>query len=495
MKIVVVGGGTAGTVVSTYFKSYWGDRADITVVYDHKQPGIGVGESLTPVFDAYLKAIGVSTHDLIKNCNATIKLGLKFKDWTKPGHHWHHSFPLNECLEQIDSVMFGYNAISAYDILHKQNDEQYNYGNFFFNNNLIPKHNDLNYRHALHIDATLLGKYLESKFKNRIRIIDGIVEKVNMHDGEISSIVLKDGTELTADIYVDASGYERVLIKNFNPRWVDISNDLPTDRTIPNPAFVTYDFIPPYTTAEATKNGWILDVPLSNRRGTGYVYSSKFTTDEEAREDFNKWLVKTHNIELTSNRVIKFSNGYYETTWNGNCIAMGLSSGFVEPLEATSIHHLIIQMDNFVRLFQGKHLEFDRKTYNTIIREVYENSFNYIRFFYNTNRRDSDFWNYLTDNKPDWIKVLEEKLKYSFLTSKDIPNDRFMFESTSFNCVAYGHGLYDDNRCLKQFLDNHGLYEAAARYSKKVRDVKNIINQQAIDHKAWIDFIKSNPSR
>ncbi len=492
MKIVVVGGGTAGIMVATYFKSYWGDKADISVVYDHKRPGIGVGESMTPVFDAYLKAVGVSTRDLIKHCNATIKLGLKFKNWVL-GKEWQHSFPLNEAFAKIDNVMFSYNAISAYDILHNQNDEQYNYGKFFFNNNKIPSHDNLSYRHALHIDATLLSKYLENKFKNHIKIIDGVVTKVNMKEGEISSIVLQDGSELTADVYIDASGYERILIKNFNAEWVDISDDLPTNRTIPNPTFVTYDFIPPYTTAEASKNGWILDVPLSNRRGTGYVYSSKFTTDEEAREDFNKWLIKTHNKELTSDRVIKFNNGYYKNTWNGNCIAMGLSSGFVEPLEATSIHHLIIQMDNFVRLFQSQHLEYDRKNYNKMMTDVYENAFSYIRFFYNTNRTDSDFWRYLTESKPDWIKDLEEKLKYSFLTSKDIPNDRFMFESTSFNCIAYGHGLYDSNTRLNDFLSHHGLYNAAAMYSRNVDEIKKSVERQSIDHKAWIDFIKSSP--
>jgi tryptophan halogenase len=313
-----------------------------------------------------------------------------------------------------------------------------------------------------------------------------------MQDGNISSIQLDNGHTLTGDVYIDCSGYERVLIKNFNTQWVDISKDLPTDRTIPNPTFVNYNYIPPYTTAEASKNGWILDVPLSNRRGTGYVYSSKFTTDEEAKEDFNKWLLKTHNQELSSDRVIKFNNGYYKNTWVGNCLAMGLSSGFVEPLEATSIHHLIIQMDNFVRLFHGKHLEFDRKNYNRMMQDVYENAFTYIRFFYNTNRTDSDFWRYLTENKPSWLYDLEEKLKYSYLTSKDIPNDRYMFESTSFNCIAYGHGLYDKSD-LKKFLDHHYLYDAAGKYSHLVRTVKEEMKSEVVDHKQWIDLIKSNP--
>ncbi len=493
MKIVIVGGGTSGAVASSYFKSYWGDRAEITVIYDHKKPGIGVGESLTPVFDAYLKAVGISTLDLIRDCNATIKLGLKFKDWAKPGAEWYHSFPHNESLAAIDSVMFNYNAIEAYEILQDQANGGYNYGQFFFQNNLIPSTNNLSYRHALHVDATLFSKYVENKFKDKIKTIDGIVSEVILKDNIIDYIKLQSGEVIRGDVYIDASGYERILIKQFNADWIDMSELLPTNKTIPNPLFKNFNEIPPYTTATASKNGWILDVPLSNRRGTGYVYSSKFTTDEEAKNDFNRWLVETHGVELQSDRVINFTSGYYNNQWIGNCLAIGLASGFVEPLEATSIHHLIIQIDNFTRLFQGTHLAYDQRNYNNTMSEIYENSFKYIRFFYNTNRTDSDFWRYMTSTKPKWILEMEEKFNYGVLTSKDIPNDRFMFESTSFTCIAYGHGLIKNKEGLKKFLDHHHLYNATKNYSEKINLIKDQVKRNAVNHKQWIDYIKSNP--
>lgn len=495
MNIVVIGGGTAGTMTAAYFNSYWGKKANIKLIYDHKRPGIGVGESLTPTFDAFLNAVGITTIDLIKNCNATIKLGLKFKNWTNNNEEWYHSFPLNNALELIDQTMFNYNAIEAYDILKNQNDGQYYYGKFFFENNLIPSADNLSYRHALHIDATLFSKFVESKINKDVTIIDGIVKTVNTNNGKIESLILESGEEILGDVFVDASGYERVLIKHLNSNWIDKSELLPTDSTIPNPIFKDYDYIPPFTTATATKNGWILDVPLSNRRGTGYVYSSKFTSDDEAREDFNNWLKLTHNVELSSNRIIRFSSGYYTNPWTGNCLAVGLSSGFVEPLEATSLHHLIIQIDNFVRLYQGTHLEFDRKVYNKIMNEVYENSFEYIRFFYNTRRTDSELWRYMENNRPQWLKDLEEKFNYGVLTGKDVPNDRFMFDSTSFNCVAYSHGFLKNKISLQKFLDYHGLYNAAQHFSEKIKPVKKQIELNAIDHRKWIDYIKSNPLR
>lgn len=495
MKILIIGGGTSGTMAASYFKSYWGARADATMVYDHKNPGIGVGESLTPVFDAYLKAVGISTLDLIKDCNATIKLGLKFKNWIAQGHEWYHSFPINEAIQSLDSVMFNYNAVEAYDILKGRCDGQYTYGKFWFQNNSIPSIDNNSYRHAMHVDATLFSKYVENKFKDKINVIDGVVSKVNLEDNKITSIELTSGQILTADAYIDASGYERVLIKNFDASWVDMSKDLPTNKTIPNPLFKDFDEIPPYTTATASKNGWILDVPLSNRRGTGYVYSSNFTSDEEARTDFNKWLVETHGVELQSNRIISFSSGYYKNQWSGNCLAIGLASGFIEPLEATSLHQLIIQIDNFTRLFQGKHLEFDRKNYNSVMCEVYENAFRYIRFFYHTKRTDSEFWQYMTETTPSWLKEIEEKFNYGLLTSKDIPNDRFMFESTSFNCIGYGHGMITNKQALEKFLNHHYLYDAAQKYSEQLINIKKVQEQRSVNHKKWIDYIKSNPLR
>lgn len=488
-KIVVIGGGTAGVMSSTYLKSYWGDLVDVTMVYDHKNPGIGVGESLTPTFDSYLKTVGVTTQELIKNCNATIKLGLRFKNWAHEGSDWFHNFAINEAVAQMDQTVFDFNAVDAYDILHDQYDGSYGYDWHYFNNNLIPHHNNLTYRHALHVDANLVGRYIEEKFKDKINIIDALVVDVLTENNNIKSVKFNNGLELTADLFIDASGLERVLFKNLDAEWVDISKILPTNRTIPNPMFKTYDYIPPYTTADATKNGWILDVPLSNRRGTGYVYCSEFTTDEEAKEDFNKWLIKTHGTELKSDRVIKFKNGYWKTPWVGNCIALGLSGGFVEPLEATSLHHTFMQLTTLTRVNCLENLEYDRKNYNKFIGGMYENAFQYVRFFYHTKRQDSDFWRNFYDNQPDWLQELDEKISNSFIGQQDFNQLGMMFDATSFTSVAYGHGMFKNKQAIEKYLKNRYLFNHAERFSNKIRAVKSSIYSNAIDHKTWIDSI------
>ena len=495
MKITVIGGGTAGVMAATYFKSYWGDLAQITMVYDHKRPGIGVGESLTPIFDNYLKTVGVSTVELIKNCNATIKLGLKFTNWTHEGSEGFHGFPNNRLIEQLDPTLLHYDSILASELISNEFDNGYFYSNFYQKNNRLPDADNLSYRHALHVDANLLGRYIENKFKDKICIIDGIVENVIVENNNIKTIKLENGEELTADLFIDASGLERVLIKNLNPQWIDMSDMLPTDRTIPNPLFRDFDVLPVCTTAEATKNGWILDVPLSNRHGTGYVYSSKFMSDDDAKKDFNQWLLKKYNVELASDRVIKFSSGFYNEQWIGNCVAIGLASGFIEPLEATNIHHTFSQIDSIVRLYDGKVLELTRSTYNQRLKDIYNDGFEYIRFFYHTKRKDSEFWRYMDEHTPSKIKEIEEVMSHSFLTNEFFQFKYNMFDAADFNCIGLAHGFYKNNLVIEKFLKSKYLYD----YSKQTLDIIKLIGkeytQSSIDHKEWIDSILGGETR
>jgi tryptophan halogenase len=487
-RITVVGGGTAGVMAATYLKSYWGELVDVTMIYDHSKPGIGVGESLTPIFDKYLSTVGVSTIDLIKHCNATIKLGLRFKNWAGDGREWIHSFPVNEAFDSIDRTVSYYNAVDAYDISVGKYENAFNYDRFYFDNNLIFGADVSTYRHALHIDATVVGRYIESKFKDRINIIDGVVEQVNINQGKIESIRLASGQKIVSDLYIDASGLGQAMFKQLDPEWVSVEDQLPTNRTIPNPLFKDYDYIPPYTTAEATKNGWILDVPLSHRRGTGYVYSSKFTTDEQAKQDFNQWLLKNHGVELGSDRVIKFSNGYWKQQWIGNCIAIGLSSGFVEPLEATSLHNTFVQLEAITGLYSFEHSQHNIDKYNKFSNSIYEDCFEYIRFFYHTKRTDSEFWRYLNENSPDWLLNLEQKMRTSFVSPRDFTN--VIFDSSSYISVGYGHGYYTQDGTAK-YLQSKYLTDIAKAESHKVQQIKQDVQKYAVDHKQWIDLVKS----
>jgi tryptophan halogenase len=484
-NIIVVGGGTAGIMTASYIKAYWGPRVNVTVVYDHKNPGIGVGESLTPTFDTYLKRVGITTQDLIENCHATIKLGLKIKNW-KLGTIGYHSFPINQNIEHLTPTDIDFMLPEAQELLNENYNHGIAYSKYFFENNNIPS-NDLNsFRHALHIDANKLGRYIEWRYKDHLNIVDGVVDTVETKNNSISSLKLKSGEIITGDLFIDCSGYQRILLTQLTDSWVDISKELPTNRTIPNPLFKDFKNVPVYTTAEASKNGWILDVPLSNRHGTGYVYSSEFTTDEEAKEDFNKWLVKTYNVELQSDRVISFTNGYYENNWISNCIALGMSSGFIEPLEATSIHVLVYQLERFCSVYNFTNNSYDQQTYNDDITSLYKNCFQYIRFFYDTNRVDSEFWRYMTNNKPEWLKDLNYKLEKDFYFK--LPTSPKMFGESSFINIGSIHNKFKTSS-IENFLINKHLYDRAKVANQIVQANKNNLEKSSVDHTAVIRSI------
>ena len=486
-KIVVVGGGTAGIMASTYLKAFWGSKVDVISVYDHKTPGIGVGESLTPSFDEYLKYTGVSTIDLIKNCGAAIKLGLKFVDWV-PGKSWVHTFVQNELLQFVDETHMHYNSIDAYDIATGVYDNAYGYGYHYFENNYLPSPDNLSYRHALHVDATKVSKYIEGRFKDHIETIDGVVVDCDVVGDTIQNIVLADGRRITADLFIDATGLARLLMSKLTNTWNSMGDILPTNRTIPNPLFADFDNIPPYTTANATEDGWILDVPLQNRHGTGYVYSSNFTTDEQAKERFDHWLKNKYGVGLQSDRVIKFESGHWSKHWVGNCIALGLAGGFVEPLEATNIHHTFAQLRHLTTLHPlNDTVSHSRNLYNTTVHGLYNNAFRYVRYFYSTGRRDSEFWRYMDDNTPEWLVDLKQTAASSFLSTQHIEQGH-MFEARNFIVIGHGHGFFSPESA-EAYLKNKFLWDHARVASERIRRVKSMPNTQRVNHRQWINSV------
>ena len=276
---------------------------------------------------------------------------------------------------------------------------------------------------------------------------------------------------------------------------------LPIDRAIPQQ--ITYDFkdeLPYYTLAEATDNGWIWRIPIGDRYGTGYLYSSKFTSDEEAREKYNDWLVENFDTELTSDRIIKYRPGYYEEYWMGNCLAVGLSSGFVEPLESTGIHIIIKQIQEFINYnFNLKNLEFNRKSANLINKNIYADVVNFVALHYNTNRTDSEFWKHIRDNKPDWVKDIDEKIREGSVDASIYRNNPLSSLWTLDSYVQVTNGL---KMISKESIQNHlnskpegnGVFasgEQILEVCKNMHDceVSEKNNQIFVSHKGIIDSI------
>jgi tryptophan halogenase len=485
-KFVIIGGGTAGIIAASYIRTYWGDQIDVCLIYDHKNPGIGVGESLTPIIYQYLDYLNITKQELIKNVNATVKLGLLFKNWLNDEKSYIHSF--YEINDGND-----YSRSEAFDIINGMYDQGPTYGKYYFDNCCIPLNNSGT--ESLHIDATLFSKFIENKFRDKIDIIDDIVLdiiKSEKNSNIIDSLVLKNNGKFIGDFFIDASGFQSILFKKLENQWVDKTDWLPLDRCIPNPVEQDFKNLPPYTIAEATDQGWILQVPLSNRWGTGYLYSSEFLSDDLAFVNFQKFIKNKFDKTLSNkDKILKFKSGFWNKQWVGNCIAIGLSSGFSEPLEATNIHHTILQTTIFTEIFNFKLFDHDTHIYNNLMKEFYNNIYLYIRFCYSTDRIDSNFWKYMTNNIPKEVKDLETKIKFNIPTNNFFSNNKIFFTQANFLKIAYGLGKIN----IQSYQDNllkRNILEKSKIESCQLAEKKKLAIQHLIDHKRYIDFIKSS---
>ncbi len=450
-KIVIVGGGTAGLITAGMMRTFWEDGTEVTVICDSNNKTIGVGESTTPIIHQVLNILGIGVRDLIDNIGTTIKYGINFKDWI-PDKEYFHGF------EEVGSMNEEF-----YRKLHDESSSFYSILNGKFNGGshynypvteVASRDLDKMGTYALHIDTSAFCELLTNKVKDiGVKFIDDIVEDVNVDGENIKNITCKNSGIIDADFFVDASGFNCVLFKHLNPKWVDTSGSLPIDRAIPQQVSNTSGEVPSYTLAQATDNGWIWQLPIGDRYGTGYLYSSKFTSDQEAREKYNNWLLDNHNVSLDTDRIIKYRPGYYEDFWIGNCMAVGLSSGFIEPLESTSIHLLSLQPYYFLIFnYTLNNLEYTRRYVNSINRSAYEGVFNFICFHYCTNRIDSEFWKYMTNNKTDWVKAIEEKCNKEFLDRSvfgNSKNDSFSFDS--YVQIADGLNMFNKDS-VREFL-------------------------------------------
>jgi tryptophan halogenase len=488
-RIVVVGGGTAGAISATYIKKTWGNKVEVVLIYDHSKPNIGIGESLTPTIYDYLNFVGITREELIRNVNATVKLGIKFKNWLNKNDEFYHSF-----IQQQLNAITPFNFEAAYDLISGKYDLDVCYGKDFFEQTRIPL--DSNQGQSVHIDGVLFSKYIIEKFKNDLTIIDDVVTDVIVENQKINHLILERNGKISGNFYIDASGFSAFLFKHLSPEWVDKQDWLPLDSCIPNPIPTpNVKELPVCTLAEASEDGWILQVPLSNRVGAGYLYSSGFTSDEIALERFDSFLRKKYNSPLNDtfasgpgrgNKVLKFKSGYWKKQWIGNCLVIGLSSGFAEPLEATNIHQAVFQMKKFLSMYNFECFDFDINQYNMSMQEFYERVYLFIRFCYTGGRTDSEFWKYMTNNIPYEVHCLDQKIKKDILNIQSMSDSIFVY--LNFTKIAFGLKKINFDSYEKNLKDR-SLYEIARSNSQEIKKIKNDFLSQTVNHKKYIEEI------
>jgi tryptophan 7-halogenase len=476
-NIVVVGGGTAGWLTALFLKRRFPDSI-ITVIESPEIGILGAGEGSTPQLVSLLDELNIPVSDLVKETNATIKNGIKFTNWNGDGDHYYHGF--GNRYGNIDGIT-AYNSYNSYNITTVMKvGNEVPAKNFDFVSKIcdlkkVPHaHKNekdlsinpiLNFDNlsdfSIHFDASKLATFLKLKAKEiGIVCIEDKVVEVNSHEnGFIKSLILENNKEQFVDFVFDCSGFHRLLIgKHFNSEWDSYKKYLPVDMAIP--FFIPIDDeIPPYTEAIAMKYGWMWKIPLQHRYGCGYVFDSSLISEEDATKEIEEYLGFVPEYPRKNKGAFKFNAGGYKTPWVKNCIAIGLASNFIEPLEATSIFSSIDSLRRAV--FDTLSLEdcndsvIDR--YNKEVNLYNKNIADFIYFHYMSKRDDSKFWNKFKnlDNAPEnvssMIKTWEHSLPRYSDFAKELP---FVYESW----ISVGYGIGRLNISLFEKVNKHNLY-------------------------------------
>jgi len=443
---VIVGGGTAGWLTAAILaRVLENTNIQITLIESPEVITIGVGEATVPSFVDILKFLDISEKDFILSTQASFKLGIKFTDWqVKDESYWHpfgavgtkikgwefYQHWIKNHFEQGD---FKYTDFSPSAIMAEQ-------GKFYIPDPKKPN-NLSTMGYALHFDASLVAEYLTNYAKSKkVKQIRKHVECVEQHqDGRIKSLKLKDNQYISADFFIDCTGQRALLIgETLNVEYENWSHHLPANRAVVVQSENTKN-IPPYTQAFAQKHGWRWQIPLQNRTGNGYVYSNDYCNDQDA----SSLLLK--NVQgkiLTEPRTLKFTTGKRKKMWVKNCVAIGLSSGFLEPLESTSIYLIMRAALSFATMLPSNHLSIATENeYNRLMDAEYECLRDFIIMHYCTSKRiDSKFWK-------DWQTreipmSLQTKLALYKSQGRLVRNDMDLFASNSWHAVLTGMGVY-----------------------------------------------------
>ncbi len=449
-RVVILGGGTAGWLSATMLSKLLGRIVEITVVESDEIGIVGVGEATIPPLISMLRGLGIDENDLIRHTQGTFKLGIEFKDWSHTGATYSHAFGVpGHPLAGLPFYQYwlkqhlaGGQAGSLWDysfndLAAKQNR--------FARLPLIPDTPMDGLAHALHFDAGLMAKYLRQRCEaSGVIRREGKVAGVNLRaaDGFIDSLTLASGEVITGDFFIDCSGFQGLLIEGaLKAGYEDWTPWLPCDRALAVPSRST-EPLRPYTQAKAHAAGWQWRIPLQHRVGNGHVFASAFMEPDEVGRIL---LDHLESEALAEPRLLKFTAGRRKSSWVKNCVAVGLASGFMEPLESTSIHLAQSAIQRLLRLFPDKgfnQVEIDE--YNRQTRREYELIRDFIVLHYKaTERDDSPFWRHIRATPmPD---SLAHKIAFFRQHGRVLVEEDDLFKEGSWVQVLIGQGIIPES--------------------------------------------------
>lgn len=434
-RIVVVGGGSAGWMTAAALVNGLKGRATVEVVESEEIGIIGVGEATFPSIRVYNQQVGIEERAFLRATNGTYKLGIRFCDWREKGQDYFHTFGHFGNLFGSQTLWAQHRRMGRTEPLEGQCIPSVMAAKGRFEQPADPGH----FTYAYHFDASLYADFLRKLAVERgVRHTPGrIVEVVRRADGGVSALVLADGRRIEGDLFVDCSGFRSLLLaQTLNEPYVDFSHWLPVDGAWACPSERVGEEITPYTRATALEGGWAWRIPLQTRTGHGHVFSSRFIDVDRAREQL---LAQLDSPAIGEPRLIRFKTGHRQRLWVHNVVAIGLSSGFLEPLESTSI--FLIQ-DGIARLLtalsnQRPLNESDLALFNEGSARRFARVRDFIILHYClTQRRDSELWRYVANMElPETLAFkMELWRRYGVLHQYD----EECFDATSWLAIHAG---------------------------------------------------------
>jgi tryptophan 7-halogenase len=446
-KLVIVGGGTAGWIAAAAFARLLGQRLIIELVESDSIGTVGVGEATIPQIIRLNGILGIDEHDFLRATSGTFKLGIEFVDWGSIGSRYLHTF--GDTGMNLGHVAFhhywrrsltdpGSGAASLWDYsLHQAAATQARFGKLDRVGNTAMT----GLAYAYHFDASRYALYLRDYAEARgVTRTEGIVESVERdgESGNLTAITLAGGQRVAGDFFIDCTGFRALLLgQELGVGYQDWSRWLPCDRALAVPS-ERLPLLVPYTRATAKTAGWQWRIPLQHRTGNGHVYSSGFTSDDAAADTLLEGL---ETKALDDPRPIRFTTGRREAFWAHNCAAIGLSSGFLEPLESTSIHLIQSHVSRLIQLFpRGHNAAAERDEYNRRCGAEFEQIRDFLILHYHqTAREDSEFWRYCKHMAvPDSLTHKRELFAASGRIGRDVDD---LFRDASWVQVMLGQGI------------------------------------------------------
>ncbi len=482
-KVVIAGGGTAGWIAAVALSRQLGPLLDIILVESDEIGTVGVGEATIPTAKTFHRLMDINEREFMRATNASFKLGIAFENWGQVGDRYIHSFgQIGKGVWMGDFHHFWMEARAkglAGDIgdycLELQAAEAQRF--------VADEKSTLSY--AYHLDATAYARYLRTISEQRgVQRIEGKIAQVNQDSetGDITALVLVSGEQITGDLFIDCTGFRGLLIEEtLKTGYDDWSEWLPTNSALAVQTEAVGPAIP-YTRAVAHDAGWRWQIPLQHRIGNGLVYCDAFMSDDKARSTL---LGQIEGKPLTEPRKISYVTGKRHKAWNKNCIALGLSSGFVEPLESTSIHLIMIGVTRLLQLFPfGDDVTALRDRFNAMSAVELEKIRDFIILHYHqTERDDTPFWKRCrTMDVPDSLKARIELFRENAHAYQDGDD---LFRVDSWVQVLLGQRLQPGAyHHLAQLMP-------AAQLEKAMSDLKNGIDAAVSKMPAHHAFLNS----